>query len=721
MRFRRRQFLCVFLFAAQLSTSCAAPKPVELTQTLAPRIPPERRDDLQITVFLADSGTRRAMRGTEDVGAWLDQYWLTNDPTPGTSRNEALDVYRQRADWLRGRFTETPFGEWPVRWQLYLRYGLPDAIGPEYIAWRRQNEAGRAQTPSSLTQATRERLRYRSPESFEIVLREGTVVRDPRQKIPDVPPSLEGDWEVLESPVSSVIDRRQALANVSWYELPVIAERLLKIPESRLMPLGELRGQAFTRLARRMAYRHGTGGTRRLAALSAVGADARLLLSRAAGDPYSAEALRADLERLSERRFRLPRTPGRGPHPDLWTDPEGLFDYLVRTYPGPTRLTGWNWEGDAHLALGPAALMDGRNRIAYYLWGTPEGLGIGETMLGWVEVLRLGDTLSDFVHDVETTAQERREQASDAAANLANVLAGSERGGETGSTEVMLRQLQELTPPNVFRAGIPRGADPIPLTMDIVGFPAGRDSVEVQVSFGIPAWELAIREEEQGYATDLRTNLVLVDHQLAVKHAITRQAGYRISGEGDIAQRVFLDTFRFSTVPGSYVAYLSAEDPRSGRSGGVLASIDLSSLHSEGLRISPIMLATDIQETTDRGKFVRGDLQILPVPSRQFFYGQDLHFYFEIDNLSRSEFGDCIWDESYYIIPEAAGEGIVRINPDDQHTSLQSSARRNMAIDLSSMAETYEGGVYLVVLVIDMVSNRQVVSATHFALRRPEP
>jgi GWxTD domain-containing protein len=721
MQFRRRLYLCVLLLAAQLLASCAAPKPVELTQTLAPRIPEERRDDLQITVFLVDSSTRREMRSAEDIGAWLDQYWQAIDPTPGTPRNEALDVYRQRAEWLRDRFTETPFGEWPVRWQIYLRYGLPDAIGPEYIAWRRQNDEGRAQTPSSLTQATRERLRYRSPEPYEFVLREGTIVRDPRQKVPEVPPSLEGDWEVLESPVSSVIDRRQALVDVSWYELTTVAERLLKIPESRLMPLGELRNQAFTRMARRMAYRHGTAGMRRLAALSATGADSRLLLSRAAGTPYSADELRADLERLSERRYRLPRTPGRGPHPDLWTDPEGLFEYLAQTYPGPTRLTGWNWEGDAHLALGPAALMDSRNRIAYYLWGTPEGLGIGETMLGWVEVLRLGDTLSDFVHDVESTAEERRDQASRAAGSLADVLAGSERGGETGSTEVMLRQLQELTPPNVFRAGVPRGADPIPLTMDIVGFPAAGDSVDVQVSFGIPAWELAISEDEQGYATDLRTNLVLVDHQLAVRQAITRQAGYRISGEGDIAKRVFLDTFRFSTASGSYVAYLSAEDPRSGRSGGVLASIDLSSLHSDGLRISPILLATDIQPTSGQGKFVRGDLQILPVPSRQFFYGQDLHFYFEIENLGRSEFGDCIWDESYYIIPEAAGEGIVRINPDDQHTSLQSSARRNMAIDLSSMAETYEGGVYLVVLVIDMVSNRQVVSATHFVLRRPDP
>ena len=116
---------------------------------------------------------------------------------------------------------------------------------------------------------------------------------------------------------------------------------------------------------------------------------------------------------------------------------------------------------------------------------------------------------------------------------------------------------------------------------------------------------------------------------------------------------------------------------------------------------------------------MRGDLQILPVPSRRFFYGQDLYFYFEVGNLSRSEVGDYVWDEAYYVIPEAAGEGIVRIDPEENHTSLIPSAARSMAIDLSSMAETYEGAVFLVVLVTDVISGQRVISATRFTLSRP--
>jgi hypothetical protein len=61
----------------------------------------------------------------------------------------------------------------------------------------------------------------------------------------------------------------------------------------------------------------------------------------------------------------------------------------------------------------------------------------------------------------------------------------------------------------------------------------------------------------------------------------------------------------------------------------------------------------------------------------------------------------------------------VRIDPDENHTRLVPTAARSMAVDLSSMAETYEGDVFLVVLATDLVSGAQAVSATRFSLMRP--
>ena len=126
-----------------------------------------------------------------------------------------------------------------------------------------------------------------------------------------------------------------------------------------------------------------------------------------------------------------------------------------------------------------------------------------------------------------------------------------------------------------------------------------------------------------------------------------------------------------------------------------------------------------IQPTEEEGKFIRGDLQILPAPSRRFLYGDDLFFYYEVDNLSRSGVGDYVISESLYIIPNDTNEGIITISSGQNITSLEPSLNRSMGIDLSSLGRSYEGVVHLVVLVTDQVSGEQAVGATLLVLRRP--
>jgi hypothetical protein len=339
-------------------------------------------------------------------------------------------------------------------------------------------------------------------------------------------------------------------------------------------------------------------------------------------------------------------------------------------------------------------------------------------MLGWVEAVRQDDLLAGFTQEVERRDREQQAEAEAAAQTLSRVL-GSTSGSTALVSESMLQQLQVLAPPNVYRVSLPENAPHIRLQIDVVAFPAEGDSVDVQVSFGIPADDVSFRQTEQGWITDLKCNLVLVDRRLQVRKAMTRQEGYTISGSNRIAGLSFLDVFRFPAPPGRYIAYLSAEDPRTGRQGGVLVSVDLSGMTREGLRVSPILLAANISPAQEEGKFTRGNLQILPIPSRQVEAGRDLWCYFELDNLSRSDVGDYDWDETYYVIPDTRGEGIVRIHTDEQHTSLQPLARRNIALGLSGLAATYTGPVFLVVQAVDQVSGRQAIGATRFTLLPP--
>jgi hypothetical protein len=398
-----------------------------------------------------------------------------------------------------------------------------------------------------------------------------------------------------------------------------------------------------------------------------------------------------------------------------------VLSFLSRVAASDTWITGWDLWGDLYLAYGPPAHLDLGTHVAYYLWGTPEAIGVGDGTMGRVETVRLLDALSDFVDTAARETRQRRRQARSARTTLTRVLERSTESGDSQVLETLLEQLHVLAPPPIYEVSLPAEAEMISLTMDSVGFPTDSDSVEVQTTFGVPTESLRLMARAGSVTTDLRTSLLVVDHDLEVIHQDVRGRGYVIEGDQDLEGRFFLDTFRFKVLPGSYVAYLSIHDPQSGLFGGLLENLDLSAAAPTGLRVSQILLSTDIRPTEESGKFVRGDSRVLPAPSRIFQYGQSLFFYFELSNLTRSEYNDYVREEAFYMIPEGGEEGVVMVAVDQEYTTIRPTVSRSMEIDLSSLSESYEGPVFLVALVTDNVSGEQAIGATRFTIKNPDP
>ena len=405
----------------------------------------------------------------------------------------------------------------------------------------------------------------------------------------------------------------------------------------------------------------------------------------------------------------------------MWQDPERLINELLQAYPSETRLTGWDWQGDVALCFGPPAFSAERNRIVLYTWGTPEVIQVGESMLGMALAGRIEDTLGDFLSMAADEVETRQQKGLAAGTTLSSALGSSPDDRRSPSRSLILEQLHVLAPPPVFQIGLPAGSNQLPITMDAVAFPAGIDTIEIQVSIGIPSSAVRIRQTSAGYTTDLRTSLVVFDHDLNVVYSEIRSLGYLIEGTPEIEDRFLLDTFRFRTRPGSYIAYLSAEDPRAGSSGGTLQNLDFNWHGTPGLQVSPIMLASDVEFAQGEGKFYRGEYHILPAPGRYLYSGNDLFIYFEISNLTRSEFGDHIWSESYFVIPDSPDAGIVTIAEDRDYSRLTPLASRSMQIDLSELEAVYEGPIFVVVLITDKTSGQQAVGVTQFNVRRRPP
>jgi len=714
-------FLLPLLLLAGCSYQFPRAEPVSLPTG---SIPGDRLLDIRIAAFLGTQAERRALRDAEDPVIWLDEYWLKHDPTPGTPENEALQVYRQRAIWLESRFPDTPFGEWLTLWSTFLRFGLPDAVGDRMISNRViQTERGaRSITPTLSRFATSTRQRYGSPRPFMLIFEEeseSAVAID--RAAPREHPTLEEAWEDLEDPGETIWRKQRALLHLSWYELPGIGQRLLELPEHLLAGCEDQFTDVVERLGIRSCYLLQPDEIRRVAVLRAARADPRMVLLRILTGHYTPGELESDLAETrsnSSAGATLERIPNRGPHVEVWQDPERLIDEILKAYPSETRLTGWNWQGDAVLCFGPPAFSAPDRRIASYTWGTPEVIQIGESMLGMAQGGRIEDTLGNFLGMAAEEVDSRQLKGLKAGTTLSQALMSDTDDRRQPTRSLILEQLHVLAPPSVFQIGLPAGSNQLPITMDAVAFPAGVDSIEIQASIGIPSSAVRIRQTSAGYTTDLRTSLVIFDHELNIIYSEIRSLGYLIEGTPEIEDRFLLDTFRFKTRPGSYIAYLSAEDPRAGSSGGAIQNLDFNWHGTPGLQVSPIMLASDVEFTQGEGKFYRGEYHILPAPGRYLYSGSELFIYFEISNLTRSEFGDHVWSESYYVIPDSPDAGIVTIAEERDYTRLTPLANRSMQIDLSSLEAVYEGPIFVVVLITDKTSGEQAVGVTQFNVRR---
>ncbi len=690
-----------------LLAACVRTTPVRTVRRLAPlwieTAPPP---DLEITVQWASPAERRELIQAPDPGAWIEHYWRLWDPSPGTERNELREVLRQRGAVLATRFPGTPLAEVTEPWASYFYEGLWNQLdryrsGPDDLLWLSFNRGG---------------VRRRSLQPGE---------RPPGNRSQDIP-SLDQAWETLQDPSADEVRRIRALEAITWYELPVIGQELLALPASIAAELGPAWDRRLLILAQRMSLRLGVAGVRRLAAMTALQEPPEFILRRAAAPAYSEALFRTDL-RGAQRRWQTSSYQSlRAPHPRIWTQPDSLFAALAARYPEPESPTGWSWEGDVALALGPPAFF-GRIAIrgttpglgdAYFLFGRAEVQRIRSAQQGRVEAVQVGDLVRQWSGEDPSRGSGRRTQAETLARSLGRILERSGTETDLPVTEGMLAELTSLLPPGVYDVGLPGRARGIPIQADAVLFPAAQ-GVDILVSLGILVTDVQAVRHLGRVETDLMTRCTLIDEVGRELESATHSGASVLEEWKDLNELPHLvDVFSFRTGRGRRTLYLSALDPRSDRSGGVVIFLpERSAPNGSSLRLSDVVVAGELGDSPDPpDQYSRGGWRVVPYPGRTLFYEEPLAIYFEIHDLARSDVGDYVWEESYYIVPEKAGQGVVRIPSPDRNNQIRIPVQRGLMLDLTSLRTDYEGPVILLVVVRDLTSGAWAASAVRITL-----
>ncbi len=121
---------------------------------------------------------------------------------------------------------------------------------------------------------------------------------------------------------------------------------------------------------------------------------------------------------------------------------------------------------------------------------------------------------------------------------------------------------------------------------------------------------------------------------------------------------LFVDATRLEVPPGEYRIATLLLDPESGQRARTEEEVSLPDYSGGELMVSDILPAAAVREVPrgTEGRFVRGNLEVLPLPGRALQSDQPLFVYYEVYNLRKDPVGATDYEVSY-AVGEAPDEG----------------------------------------------------------------
>ena len=207
------------------------------------------------------------------------------------------------------------------------------------------------------------------------------------------------------------------------------------------------------------------------------------------------------------------------------------------------------------------------------------------------------------------------------------------------------------------------GGDPLPLFLSTADFKGEQRLTMLDVYLGVPWQELDVEKRGEKFSARLNRTLVLFDSTGTEVLRDTLHTEATAQNEG-LDGQLWVDQVQIPVHPGSYFLAARVTDPRSGRLQIFRQDVAVEPYLSANLMVSDLEVAGKIVElaTPESGKFIRGDVEVVPLPSRTFAPGQPVYLYYEVYNLLRNDVGQTRYRVDYAVngVSENAGARLLR-------------------------------------------------------------
>ena len=191
---------------------------------------------------------------------------------------------------------------------------------------------------------------------------------------------------------------------------------------------------------------------------------------------------------------------------------------------------------------------------------------------------------------------------------------------------------------------------PLDFFFDVARFRGASGLIDLEVYYGIPNWELTFEDDDSGRGrASLVHGVALFDSQDSLVHRSSDPVVLLAAAASDTGRRAYFpEVTRVAATPGAYRLSVQVLDESSGRSQVYNQEVDLRPYGDAYLRLSDIELASLVRPA-DSGKFVKGEVEVIPNPTRTYYPGQSVFVYYEVYNLRRNAYGETQYRVRYEV------------------------------------------------------------------------
>lgn len=225
-----------------------------------------------------------------------------------------------------------------------------------------------------------------------------------------------------------------------------------------------------------------------------------------------------------------------------------------------------------------------------------------------------------------------------------------------GST---MARIAEYAPSVVFHNAVSAVSDhyrpgfqhpPLEFYYDLAGFRALDGQTTLEVYFGIPPEQVKVAQQDNSAFMQVQCALALANADHTSIYRTASQHSYQILNPSPPTRGVFLpELLKMQAPPGRYELQVQIKDLISGHTGIYRQSVQLKDYPDHTLQISDIQLAAAITDSGSIDKFRKGDVWVVPMPTRNYREPQKLYAYYEVYNLKKNTFGQTRFSVRYLV------------------------------------------------------------------------